>query len=122
VVTEHWVQQVLNTMSSEKYRESVRKMSEEGLGERVFLPELARQKRETLHWLKEGRLQRPVQVIWGYNDRTAVLERGVELFQMLAATERSAQLHVINAAGHFTFREQPAQFNALLGRFCDLHS
>lgn len=121
VVTDHWVQQVLETIHTDKYQEAVRKMSHEGLGERVFLPELARQKRETLQWIREGRLQRPVQVIWGFNDRTAVLERGVELFQMLAATERSAQLHVINSAGHFSFREHPLQFNALLARFAALH-
>jgi len=122
VVTEAWVDAVMATLTLDKYQESVRKMGIEGLGERVFLPELARQKRETLQWLQEGRLQRPVQVIWGFNDRTAVLERGIELFQMVARHERSAQFHVINASGHFPFREHPARFNALLSRFAALHS
>jgi pimeloyl-ACP methyl ester carboxylesterase len=121
VVTEHWIDAVMATLGQSKYQETVRKMTEGGLGERVFLPELAKQKRETLQWLKDGRLQRPTQVVWGFNDRTAVLDRGMELFHMIAQHERTAQLHVINESGHFPFREHPEQFNALLSRFVALH-
>jgi 2-hydroxy-6-oxonona-2,4-dienedioate hydrolase len=117
VVTDEWVAAVLDVMAQPKYRESVRKIEDEKLGLRLFLPELAREKRETLQWLGEGRLQRPVQVIWGYDDRTAVLERGLELFRILARHERRATLHVINRSGHFPFREHPSRFNALLGKF-----
>ncbi|ARP93596.1 alpha/beta fold hydrolase [Bordetella genomosp. 13] len=117
VVTDEWVDAVMRILSLEKYRRTVEKMSAEGLAERVFLPELARQKGQTLRWLDEGRLQRPVQVIWGYNDRTAVLDRGMELFRMVSRHQRDAQFHLINESGHFPFREHPAQFNALLARF-----
>lgn len=117
VVTEEWVDAVMRILALEKYQHTVRKMAGEGLAERVFLPELARQKGQTLRWLDEGRLQRPVQIVWGYNDRTAVLERGMELFRMVSRHQRQAQFHVINEAGHFPFREHPAQFNALLARF-----
>lgn len=118
VVTEDWVDAVMATLALPKYQESVKKMEGERLGARLFLPRLAREKRETLQWLAEGKLQRPVQVVWGYDDRTAVIERGVELFNLLARREPRAQLHVINQAGHFPFREHPARFNALLSRFC----
>ncbi len=117
VVTEAWVESVMDTLALPKYQDSVRKVEGERLGARLFLPQLARQKGETLQWLAEGRLQRPVQVIWGSNDRTAALEGGIELFQMLARHERRAQLHLINASGHFPFREHPQRFNALLARF-----
>jgi pimeloyl-ACP methyl ester carboxylesterase len=117
-VTDDWVDAVLQTLASPKYQESVQKMEVERLGARLFLPQLAREKRETLQWLGEGRLQRPVQVIWGFDDRTAVIERGMELFQLLARREPRAQFHVINQAGHFPFREHPSRFNALLSRFC----
>ncbi|ARP83468.1 hypothetical protein CAL12_23370 [Bordetella genomosp. 8] len=117
VVTDEWVDAVMRILALDKYRETVAKMAGEGLGERVFLPELARQKRETLRWLDEGRLQRPVQVVWGYNDRTAVLERGMELFRAVSRHQRDALFSVINESGHFPFREHPAQFNALLARF-----
>lgn len=117
VVTAAWVDSVMATLALPKYQESVRKVEGERLGARLFLPQLARQKGETLHWLGEGRLQRPVQVIWGANDRTAALEGGIELFLMLARHDRRAQLHLINASGHFPFREHPQRFNALLARF-----
>lgn len=117
VVTDEWVRAVLEVMAQPKYRESVRKIEDEKLGLRLFLPELAREKRETLQWLDEGRLQRPVQVIWGYDDRTAILDRGLELFRMLARHERHTRLHVINHSGHFPFREHPERFNALLKKF-----
>jgi pimeloyl-ACP methyl ester carboxylesterase len=56
-------------------------------------------------------------VIWGFNDRTAVIERGIELFGLVAAHERRAQFHVINESGHFPFREHPERFNSLFAGF-----
>ena len=117
VVTEEWVSAVLATLSQPKYRESVRKMEEEKLSGRLFLPELSREKRETLQWLEDGRLQRPTQVVWGYDDRTATLDRGIALYRSIAQHERRALFHVINQSGHFPFREHPARFNALLARW-----
>lgn len=117
VVTDEWVGAVLEVLAQPKYRESVRKIEDQKLGAKLFLPALSRDKRETLQWLEEGRLQRPTQVIWGYDDRTATLDRGVSLFRSIARHERRAQFHVINQSGHFPFREHPARFNALLARF-----
>jgi 2-hydroxy-6-oxonona-2,4-dienedioate hydrolase len=120
VVTDDWVDAVMETLALPKYREGVRKMEEEKLATRLFLPQLAREKRETLQWLAEGRLQRPAQVVWGFDDRTAVIDRGIELFRLIAAHEPRAQFHVINQSGHFPFREHPERFNALLSRFVSL--
>jgi 2-hydroxy-6-oxonona-2,4-dienedioate hydrolase len=119
VVTEEWVDAVMHTLCLPKYQESVRKMGVEKLGTKLFLPELAREKRETLQWINEGRVQRPVQVVWGFDDRTAVIDRGVELYQMFARHERRALFHVINQSGHFPFREHPERFNALLRRWVE---
>jgi pimeloyl-ACP methyl ester carboxylesterase len=117
VVTDEWVRMVMQTLNLPKYRESVKKIEEENLGIRLFLPELAREKGETLQWLDDGRLQRPVQLFWGFDDRTATIDRGVDLFRTLAKHERRAQFHVFNQSGHFPFREHPARFNALLAKF-----
>lgn len=122
VVTDDWVNAVLEVLALPKYRESIAKVEGERLGAKLFLPGLARDKRETLQWINEGRLQRPLQVFWGFDDRTATLERGVELFQMFARHDRHAQLHVFNRSGHFPFREHPERFNALLGRFVAGHA
>jgi len=119
VVTDEWVDAVMATLALPKYQESVRKMTVDKLGTKLFLPQLAREKGETLQWINEGRLQRPVQVIWGFDDRTAVIDRGIELYQLFARHERRALFHVINQSGHFPFREHPERFNALLQRFVD---
>jgi 2-hydroxy-6-oxonona-2,4-dienedioate hydrolase len=119
VVTDEWVDAVMFTLGIPKYQESVRKMTLGKLGSKLFLPELAREKRETLQWINEGRLQRPIQVIWGFDDRTAVIDRGIELYNLFSCHERRALFHVINQSGHFPFREHPKRFNALIRRWVE---
>jgi pimeloyl-ACP methyl ester carboxylesterase len=121
-VTDEWIEVVYEVMQQPRYREGVRKFVDEQLGSRVFLPQLARQKRETLDWLREGRLQRPTQIVWGYNDPTATVAGAYELFRTVGAHLRQTELNVINESGHFPYREHPERFNALLGRFVDLAS
>jgi 2-hydroxy-6-oxonona-2,4-dienedioate hydrolase len=119
-VTEDWIDKVYEVLQLPKYRESVKKIVDQQLGSRVFLPELAKQKRETLQWLSEGRLQRPTQIIFGRNDPTVAIEGAFDLFDAIAAHLRKTELHIFNQAGHFSYREHPERFNALLGDFVDL--
>jgi pimeloyl-ACP methyl ester carboxylesterase len=121
-VTEEWIDVVMDVLSQPVYRKGVARMVEGKLGARLFLPDLARYKRETLAWINEGRLQRPTQIIWGFNDRTVVAERGVEMFNMISAHERRTTLNLVNEAGHFVYREHPQRFNALLDGFVALHA
>ncbi|MEO3388515.1 alpha/beta hydrolase [Mesorhizobium sp. CAU 1741] len=121
-VTEQWIDVVMDVLSQPEYRKGVAKMVDEKLGARLFITDLARYKRETLAWINEGRLQRPTQIIWGFNDRTVVAERGVEMFNMISAHERRTTLNIINEAGHFVYREHPDRFNALLDGFVASHS
>lgn len=116
-VTEDWVDSVMEVLQRPGYQAGVKKYGGEGLGVKLFLPDLARMKRETLTWISEGRLQRPVQMIWGANDRTVPVERGLEMYELIAAHERRASFHVINDAGHFTFREYPDRFSSLVDSF-----
>jgi pimeloyl-ACP methyl ester carboxylesterase len=120
-VTEDWIDSVMEVLRHPTYQAGVRKYAGEGLGVKLFLPDLARMKRETLQWISEGRLQRPVQMIWGANDRTVPIERGLETYEMIAAHERRAGFHVINDAGHFSFREHPDRFATLVESFVALH-
>jgi pimeloyl-ACP methyl ester carboxylesterase len=116
-VTKEWVDVVYDVMQQPKYRESVKKFVDEQLGSLIFTPQLAVQKRETIQWLSEGRLQRPTQIIWGYNDRTASVAGAYEMFDLIARHQRRTRLNIINQAGHFPFREHPERFNALMARF-----
>lgn len=121
-VTDQWIDAVMDVLSQPVYRQGVKKMVDEKLGVRLFLPDLARYKRETLTWINEGRLQRPIQIVWGFNDRTVVAERGIEMFNMVSAHERRTTLNIVNEAGHFVYREHADRFNALLDGFVQLYS
>jgi pimeloyl-ACP methyl ester carboxylesterase len=117
VVTEEWIDNVMDVFANETYRIGVKKMVEEGAGARYFIPELAKQKRETLTWIREGRLQRPTQIVWGQNDPTVMPEGCFDVFDMIAAHNRRTTLNIFNHAGHFSYREHPDRFNALLAHF-----
>jgi pimeloyl-ACP methyl ester carboxylesterase len=119
-VTDDWIDRVYDVLQLPKYRDSVKMMVDRQLGARLFAPQLARQKRETLQWLREGRLQRPTQIIFGANDPTVSTEGAFDLFDWVGTHQRRTEMHIINHAGHFSFREHPARFNALLGGFVDL--
>ena len=116
-VTEEWIDTVMAVLNLEKSRESARKMEDEKLKARVFLPQLGLHKHETLMLIKDGRLRRPVQIIWGYDDPTSGVDGALVLQRLIGQHNRRTYMHVINQAGHFVFREQPEQFNASLARF-----
>jgi pimeloyl-ACP methyl ester carboxylesterase len=118
-VTDEWIEDVYQILLLPKYRETVQKMVNEGLGGKYFLPQLMELKRDTLNGLAEGRLQRPAQIIFGQNDPTVNPEGALDLFNMIAKHQRNAQVHIINKAGHFSYREHPERFNALVSRFVD---
>jgi 2-hydroxy-6-oxonona-2,4-dienedioate hydrolase len=100
-----------------KYRELLAMFDAGNLQARLVLPQLAREKRETLRWLEEGRLQRPANVMWGRNDRTADPRRGLALFQIIRRHERRAEFNMVSRAGHFPFVEHPAWFAGHVAAF-----
>jgi pimeloyl-ACP methyl ester carboxylesterase len=118
-VTEDWVDRSYEVTNLPTSRLAVQKMVGEGLSSRYFIPDLARQKRETLTWIGEGRLQRPMNIVWGANDRTVELEGGLQLFRMISEHQRRTEFALFIHCGHFAYREHPARFNALLARFVD---
>jgi len=113
-VTDDFVSSGYEVLQLPKYRECVKAMDEDGLRGRLFRPGLARAKNEALQWIGAGGLGRPTQVVWGFNDHSAKLDRGVALYQLIAAHERQAYLNVFNEAGHHPYREHPDQFNEMM--------
>ncbi len=100
-----------------KYLEAVDKMEVQGLKANVFLAQHARQKEQTLGWIRDRGFQRPTLLVWGYNDPTATLDQGMRLMELMAGSERRTQMHIINEAGHFSYREHPPEFNEVLRGF-----
>lgn len=118
-VTDEWVEQSYQVLVHPAHRAAVERIRDRKLMATVFNPQLARDKRETLGWLAEGRLQRPVQVIWSLNDRTARATGAYRLLETLSAFEPRTVLNMVDKAGHFPFREQPEWFYDTLGRFVE---
>lgn len=118
-ITDSWLDAAVEIARLPKYQEAVRKMEDRGLKRSRFLPQLALEKEETLNWIMQGRLKTPTLLIWGYNDPTAAVRRGQFLFELLADSAPIAEMHVINQAGHFCYREQPETFNQVIKGFVE---
>lgn len=110
-VTEEWMAPFVDHMADEPYRRMLERITRQRLLERFFRPGLAADKRETLRWLEEGRLQRPTQIVWGRTDRTVPVKLGFDLFDIVAGKGTPVTLSVVDKSGHFPYREHPQWFD-----------
>jgi pimeloyl-ACP methyl ester carboxylesterase len=122
VVTDEWVRESEELARTEDIKTSIRKMVDEKLETRVFVPDLMRERAATHRFLLEHGLSCPTLVAWGLNDPTADPENGKLLIEMLMHKQPRTEVRYFNRAGHYVFREQPAAFAAMLQRFVDAHS
>jgi pimeloyl-ACP methyl ester carboxylesterase len=119
-ITELWQEVRCRIAATPKNREAVEQMAR--LDQAQFLPSLLAQKEETLNWIRAKQLKVPTLLIWGYNDPSAKVRSGYDLFDLIAASTDRAQMHVFNHAGHYSYREHPDDFNAVVISFikgCD---
>lgn len=116
-ITEDWLDAATEIARLPKYQTAVEKMIGQGLRKSLFLTRHAREKDETLGWIRDRGLRRPTLLVWGFNDPTATLAQGLRLFELLASSERRSRMHILNQAGHFSYREHPKEFNEVLRAF-----
>jgi 2-hydroxy-6-oxo-6-(2'-carboxyphenyl)-hexa-2,4-dienoate hydrolase len=116
-IREEWLDEMVRIAALPKYREAVRKMEEVGLRTTRFLPHLARQKDETLGIIRDRGFGKPTLLAWSYNDPTATLDQGHALFELIARATPDSRMYIFNRAGHFSYREHPAEFNDMLMGF-----
>ena len=116
-ITEEWLDVMMRVAALPKYQEAVNKMEEVGLRTTRFLPHLARQKDETLGWIRDRGFALPTLLAWSYNDPTATIDQGHALFDLIARGTADSRMYIFNRAGHFSYREHPAEFNDLLRGF-----
>lgn len=112
-----WLDEAVAVGQLPSYHDAVRLMEEEDLRGRRFLPDLAWQKERTLSRMRAGDLRVPFMLLWGYDDPTATLEQAHGLFALAAAGQPRSEMHVVNRAGHFSYREQPEHFHTLVRAF-----
>ena len=68
--------------------------------------------------LRDGKLKVPTLVVWGHEDPEGSYGSGVELFNIISATNPNSAMHVFANAGHSPFKEYPDRFNRLVVSFC----
>jgi 2-hydroxy-6-oxonona-2,4-dienedioate hydrolase len=116
-ITEEWLDVMVRIAGLPKYQNAVKQMEEIGLRTTRFLPHLARQKDETLNIIRDRGFGKPTLLAWAYNDPTATIDQGHALFDLIARNTPDARMYIFNRAGHFSYREHPAEFNAMVRSF-----
>lgn len=61
----------------------------------------------------------PTQIVWASHDPATSRDQAYVLFRTIAEKQTATQMHVINRAGSFPFREQPEAFHHVVGAFQD---
>ena len=73
--------------------------------------------------IKEGKLQVPSLLIWGYHDAVMHHEVGMELFKYITNTDvPGSRLIIFDNCNHFPFVEYPELFNRTITSFCGAYS
>jgi 2-hydroxy-6-oxonona-2,4-dienedioate hydrolase len=98
------------------HRDAVDAMGDEQLRHRNF--GIAALKGRIWEAVRKG-LTVPTQIVWTSHDPTTTREAGYVLFKVIAEHQAAAQFHLINRAGSFVFREQPAEFTRVVAAFQD---
>ncbi len=108
-------------MLSPKYQELEAKMKA-GLSEQ-FQKDIEVRQKELHEWIRAGKLKAPTLLMWGYNDpSTAPFDPvGLAAMKLIFPYCPQAEMHVLNQAGHYCFREQPEAFVAAVTSFIKVH-
>jgi 2-hydroxy-6-oxonona-2,4-dienedioate hydrolase len=115
-VTESLVDRLLEIAQLPTFQEGIDRMTE--VGPTVYAPNIDKLRRETVKDIDERGFSMPTMLVWGYNDRSAPLPLGQRLFEHLVEKTPETEMHVLNHAGHNSYREQPEAFNRLVRGFC----
>ncbi len=114
-MVEQWYK-VAQLPSIRQVKQEIRKMG----GMRNLMPDLRKLKEQTLVEITGGKVVAPTLIVWGYNDPSAPVSLCFKLFEIVARGTARSQLHILNRAGHYCYREHPNEFNSLLSSFIQL--
>ena len=110
-LTESWMDARAAIAATEKNKWAVQNFP------RTLEPSLNAQKAETLGWIAAGHMKTPTMLVWGKNDPSAILPRGLELFELISQSVPKSSMHIFNRAGHYSYREHPHAFVATVTAF-----
>lgn len=115
-ITEQWLAMKQKITELPKNRQMIERMNASLLAAR-FMPDFVEDRDRFFERIDSDGFRRPVLLVWGYDDPTAPLQMGLDLFDRIARRQMRTQLHVLNKAGHFSFRERPEEFNRVVSDF-----
>jgi pimeloyl-ACP methyl ester carboxylesterase len=119
-ITEDFLARMLEIARLPKTLEAQRRLR--AIREDSWLPAIYAKRVEMLEAIEARGLPVPTMLLWGFDDRSAPFPTAVDLFTRIAAKTPEAELHVINRAGHYVFRDQPTAFaRALTGYYLHRH-
>lgn len=114
IVTEDWLDETQAVVATERNRIAIRKMMDEGLEKRQYMPELRRQRFETYRWILERGMPCPTLIACAINDPSTDFDNMKLLIEMLMARQPRTEVRVFNRAGHYVYREQSPAFNGMV--------
>jgi 2-hydroxy-6-oxonona-2,4-dienedioate hydrolase len=119
-ITESMVDVGVEIGRLEEFAEAKARMAD-GLYDRFkadMLERLDRIKKE----IADGGLRVPTLLMWGFNDPSATMERcGKPAIDQFFPVVEECEMHILNRAGHYCFREQPDAFVDTLLGFVERH-
>lgn len=115
-VTEDFVEGLYRIATLPKISEVQSKMKR--LEKTVWNPSVESKRAETIRLIESEGIKAPTLVVWGANDPSAPTKLALDLYNSIRMKTENAQLHFFNHAGHYSFREHPIEFNALISGFC----
>ena len=88
-----------------------------------FIEDLAAKQKETHEWIRAGGIKCPTLIVWGFNDPSGRFDPlGLATLQLILPSTPRSQMHILNQAGHYCFREQPEAFVAAVTSFIKSNS
>ncbi len=115
-ITDDYVARMVEIIELDKTKDALRRM--EGLNESTWMPSLRQAREKTFDQIRQEALTMPTLIVWGYNSRSVPLNQGMQLLDLVAPATENVEMHILNRAGHVSFREQPEAFHRALRSFC----
>ncbi len=116
-ISDEWIKAMIDMDSLSERQEAAKTMTRL---HSQFVDDLSIKVDETHQWIKDGKLKCPTLVIWAYNDPSAKLvPGGLELMDFILPNVPRSQMHILNQAGHFCYREQPDAFTTVVKGFIE---
>ena len=120
-ITDGFVDVMVEQSMLPKSQEAAAKM-EAGLNSQ-FLADLASEQKKTQELIKAGRLKAPTLIMWGFDDPSATFDPvGLATLRLIFPHVPRSQMHILNQAGHYCYREQPEAFVAAVTIFIKSNS